>query len=188
VALKRLGIGIGIVLCLTASQAGAEGLYFDVAGFTSSIDSGAALREGVGERGWGFLAGGAYRLSPNLALGAELGGQYVKDEDVFTQQTTGGRRSSTTTLIEFAPYLGVRLPAGDRLQIGVNGGYGVLFARRTIENCSNCFTEDLDLDGGLYVEPMLLFGARDSLQFGATFRLYLGGDLKNYIGIRVVFP
>jgi hypothetical protein len=174
-----------------AMPAGAETDPFgEVALLTGSIDKDVARREGIGSRGWGAMFGAGIKMQNVLVLGIEGSAQYISDKDSFTQNTTGGLYSSTTTLYDVAPYVGLRAPMGKdaSLSVGANAGYSLVFGARTIDNCINCFSEDLSVDGGLYVEPVVTFGKSDGLQFGASFRLYLGGDVKNMIMVRVTKP
>jgi len=189
---KRFAVVCCVALSAAAAvPAGADtDLFGDVALLTGSIDKVVARREGIGTRGWGALFGGGVKVQNMLVLGLEGSAQYISDKDSFTQNTTGGLYSSTTTLYDIAPYVGLRAPMGKdaSLSVGANGGYSLVFGTRTIENCVNCFSQDLSVDGGMYVEPIVQFGKSDGLQFGASFRLYLGGDVKNMIMVRVSRP
>ena len=182
------GVVLGMLL-LAAAQAGAEiDPYGEFSLLTGSVDGVVARREGIGSRGWGGLVGGGLKFNRFAAAGLELTAQYVSDKNSFTQHTTLGTYSSTTTLLDIAPYAALRLPLGDSFRAGANGGYSLVFGTRTIENCINCFSQDLNVDGGLYVEPVISFGRDDHFQVGASFRTYLGGDMKNMIMIRLVKP
>jgi hypothetical protein len=177
------------VLVLSAAQASAEvDPYGEFSLLTGSIDGVVARREGIGSRGWGVLAGGGLKLNKLAGIGAEITVQYVSDNESFTQLTNQGTFSSTTTLVDAAPYLALRAPLGDSFSVGANGGYSLIFGSRTIENCINCFSEDLNVDGGLYVEPVAYIGKSGGFQFGASLRHYLGGDMKNMFMIRLVKP
>ena len=182
----------GAIVCavlLSASVANAEiDPYGEFSLLTGSIDSAVARREGIGSRGWGGLAGFGLKFNKMAGVGAELTAQYVSDNESFTQLTNQGVYSSTTTLLDIAPYVALRAPLGDGFSAGANAGYSLVFGTRTIENCINCFSEDLNVDGGLFVEPVVYIGKADSLQFGASFRLYMGGDMKNMIMLRLVKP
>src|SRR5687768_10263088 len=90
-------------LVLSASTVSAETqLYGDLALLTGSVDSGVARREGIGTRGWGGSLAVSMRVQNIGVLGLEGSAQYISDKDSFTQRTTGGTFSSTTTLYDIA--------------------------------------------------------------------------------------
>ena len=176
------------VLLLATSPALAEtSLFGDLGLLTGSVDSAVARREGIGTRGWGGNLGFGVRVSDIGRVGVEASAQYISDKNAFTQLTTGGTFRSTTTLYDISPYAGLRAPLGN-VRAGANVGYSLIFGTRTIQDCINCFSEGLNVDGGLYVEPAVAFGRPDSLQFGASYRVYLGGDAKNMIMLKVTRP
>jgi hypothetical protein len=59
--------------------------------------------------------------------------------------------------------------------LGLNVGASATISRRSIDNCTDCQVDKLDIPGGAFVEPTLLFGRR-SLRLRVTDRVYLGGD------------
>lgn len=59
----------------------------------------------------------------------------------------------------FSALTGVRTALGATpLAIGVNGGYSLATTRRSIDKCIDCQVDKLDIPGGAFVEPVLLFG------------------------------
>jgi len=178
---------VGILMLSASSVAAETDLYGDFALLTGSVDSAVARREGIGTRGWGASLAVGMRVQNIGVLGLEGSAQYISDEDSFTQLTTGGTFSSTTTLYDIAPYAGLRAPLGG-VSAGANLGYSLVFGTRTIEDCINCFSEGLNVDGGPYIEPVVSFGKPDGMQFGVSFRKYLSGDMKNMLLLRVTRP
>jgi hypothetical protein len=62
----------------------------------------------------------------------------------------------------------------------------MIVSERTISNCSNCYSEDIDIDGGPYAGAALGLG---SDRVGVTFRYnqYLEGDdgIESTLGLSV---
>ncbi|RZA06065.1 MAG: hypothetical protein EOO68_05660 [Moraxellaceae bacterium] len=63
----------------------------------------------------------------------------------------------------------------------VRGGYsGIFSSERSISNCDNCYSEDINIDGGAYG----VLGVGRSLGYlnvGVQFQQYFSGDLNNAI-------
>jgi outer membrane protein with beta-barrel domain len=178
---------VGVLLWAASPVMAETDPFGDFGLLTGSVDSVVSRREGIGTRGWGANVGVGLRMNDVARVGIEASAQYISDNNSFTQLTTAGNFRSKTTLYDIAPYVGGRAPVGNA-SVGANVGYSLIFGTRTIENCIDCFSEDLNVDGGLYVEPAVAFGKPDRLQFGAAFRLYLGGDAKSMILLKVTRP
>lgn len=67
----------------------------------------------------------------------------------------------------------------------VRGGVsGMLYSERAISYCSNCYSEDIDIDGGVY--GVLGIGQTlGSLDLSLQFQQYLSGDLDNTIRLKL---
>jgi hypothetical protein len=129
----------------------------------TSFENEPARREGVRTPDLGFAFAYEMRFFHLLAaaVGGGLGG--TKDEKQFSQSTTGGTLPSSLLLHHWWLGVGASTPAvhyGDKLG-GTEGAMRVLagidgqWGRRTIDDCSDCRTESLNLDAGWFVEPAL---------------------------------
>ena len=96
-----------------------------------------------------------------FSIGGDIGIDYFEDEKEFTQMTTGGERESTI-IVPYASLLaGLKTPlilfsenSKGRFGFGINAGRTWVFnARRTIDNCADCYEEELDIDAGYFIEP-----------------------------------
>ncbi len=69
--------------------------------------------------------------------------------------------------------------------VTVRGGVsGMLYSERAISYCSNCYSEDIDIDGGVY--GVLGIGQTlGSLDIGLQFQQYFSGDLDNSIRLKI---
>lgn len=67
----------------------------------------------------------------------------------------------------------------------VRGGVsGMLYSERAISSCSNCYSEDIDIDGGVY--GVIGIGQTlGSLDLSVQFQQYLSGDLDNTIRLKL---
>lgn len=78
--------------------------------------------------------------------------------------------------------------ADGRTYITVRGGLSVMLAsERSISNCSDCWEEDIDIEGGLY--GVLGAGVRLGRSFllGVHYKQFLSGDIENAAGISLSY-
>ena len=142
-----------------------------------SIESASAARSQVGDRSYGLQLDAGVLVKRHLYFGVDLGGQFLRDQAQFTQNTTGGEKKSTANVTYFSGIAGARtgtlavIPAS----LGVNVGASATMSRRSIDNCSDCQVDKLDIPGGAFVEPTLLLGRRNA-RLRVSDRVYLGGD------------
>lgn len=109
-------------------------------------------------------------------------GQYVEDywDDVDYEE------SDANAVMVFAEY-GPKYRFGrDNLTfVTLRGGIsGLLGSERAISNCSDCYSEDIDIDGGVYG----VIGIGQTLgrvDLGLQFQQYLSGDLDNSLRLKL---
>jgi hypothetical protein len=158
--------------------------------FTGSLDAAAAETQGTADRMWGGqlnLGITAYRV---LSLGVDAGFVGIRDRRSFTENTTGGDMESTVGGVLGSLVTGLGTPAlalaPDRaadLRLGVNVGYTLVGADRSITRCLDCSLERVRIHAGEFVEPTLqLFHGNGGLS--ARYRLYrAGADVRNALMI-----
>jgi len=190
----RVGVFCVIAVFLSVAVAGAQparkssaGFFADLTLVTSQIESGAADQARIGSRGIGGLMGFGVHLKDVVVIGASGEYQYVKDNDPFGNDTTGGYMTSSTGLYDFSFYGGLRTPflgnaTGARL--GVNVGRSWFGGRRSIGNCIDCDEESLNVGGGMYYEPLIIIGKRHGMNFSASYRIYgKDSDVRNMLTV-----
>jgi hypothetical protein len=108
--------------------------------------------------------------------------QYVEDYwgDIDYAQ------SDANALTLFAEY-------GPKYRFGINnesfvvvrgGATAVLFSERAISGCSNCYAEDIDINGGLY--GVLGIGQTlGMLDVSLQFQQYFSGDIDNSFRLKI---
>ena len=150
---------------------------FGISGGSLSIESASASRSQVGDRSYGLQLDAGVLVKNHFYFGVDIGGQFLKDHAQFTQNTTGGEMKSSASVTYFSALAGARtgaLPAVP-LAFGLNLGASATISRRSIDNCSDCQVDKLDIPGGAFVEPTLLLGRRNA-RLRASDRVYLTGD------------
>lgn len=150
--------------------------------FTSAVNPIAADSAGVGHRAYGLQLTASAVTYGILSLSAEGGMVIMSDEAAFTENTTRGEMTSGVTALIGTisaglrtPSLALEGPSPATLSAGVNAGHTFLSVARSISNCSDCHSEDLNIGAGSFWEPMVTLGLpRYSLY--ARYRTYMGGS------------
>lgn len=112
------------------------------------------------------------------------------DEGTFSQDTTGGYKSSDASGMPIYGELGYKRFFGpnDKTYVTARAGMSVMVAsERSISNCSNCYEEDIDIDGGFY--GLLGAGVRlgQAWALGVHYKSYFTGDIENAVGVNVSY-
>jgi len=158
-----------------------------------AIDSEAAAEQWIEDSATAIGGAAEYYSSKTentLVLGASVllyhdnaeFAQYVEDYWGDVDYT----ESDATAFMLFAEY-GPKYRFGqDNMSFfSVRGGVsGILASERSISNCSNCYSEDIEIDGGVY--GVLGIGQTlGSLDLSLQFQQYLSGDLDNTIRLKL---
>jgi hypothetical protein len=158
-----------------------------------TIDSQAAAEQWIEDSATAIGGAAEYYSSKTentLVLGASIllyrdnaeFAQYVEDYWGDVDYT----ESDATAFMLFAEY-GPKYRFGqDNMSFfSVRGGVsGILASERSISNCRNCYSEDIEIDGGVY--GVLGIGQTlGSLDLSLQFQQYLSGDLDNTIRLKL---
>lgn len=152
-----------------------------------NIDKKVAAEQGVDDYFTAF--GGAaeyYTNDSNMTLSLGLSIIFYDDNDEFRQEVEDWwgdsyyRRSDATggqAFVEYGPKY--KFGANDQSFVVVRGGLsGIFMSERSISSCRNCYSEDIDIDGGLY--GVLGIGHKlGYFDLGVQFHQYFTGDLDN---------
>jgi len=117
----------------------------------------------------------------NFTVGANL--YMFDDNEGFTNNTTGGVKSSNAMGVGIFGDIGYRLKANSKLTFIPKAGYeAMISSERSISNCLDCDEEDIDIDAGIYAEIATRFHLKNS-DLQVRFRQFLDGDegLENAI-------
>ncbi len=158
-----------------------------------AIDSEAAAEQWINDSATAIGGAAEYYSSTSentLVLGASVllyrdnaeFAQYVEDYWGDVDYT----ESDATAFMLFAEY-GPKYRFGqDNMSFfSVRGGVsGILASERGISNCRNCYSEDIEIDGGIY--GVLGVGQTlGSLDLSLQFQQYFSGDLDNTIRLKL---
>lgn len=158
-----------------------------------SLNSEKAVQEGIEDSALALGFNADY-FSDGL-MSASLGTAWVMYDDnrEFSQQVevVGGfddgdiqtADSEASAFLIYADF-GPRFTFGDSSYFSAKAGFATFFAsERAIGNCSNCFSEDIDIDGGAYIQTALGHSF-DRVSIGFVYNQYLDDDKGVSDGIR----
>ncbi len=160
-----------------------------------ALDGDAAVEQRIEDDAWGIGFTADYDNGRFLtSIGLDL--VNYGDDASFTQRTEdtfGNERNSESDAsgvlasIAFGPLW--KLGKDQSVTTFIQGGFGHMFSSsRSISNCSNCFSEDIDIEGG----PFAKFGVlknTGSIAIGVSYYQYLGGDgLQNSLNFVLSTP
>lgn len=155
---------------------------------TLNIDSKVAREQGVDDAAFVF-GGTAEHSRTDSILSFLLGLDFVSYDDNynFSQDTNKGEKSSSASAMlayaEFGPKIHFGADQSNYLitRVGLSTLFG---SERSIDYCSNCYSESIDIDGGPYgvVGIGHSFG---NFAIGLQYQQYFSGDLDNSLRFNV---
>lgn len=110
-------------------------------------------------------------------------GQYVED---YWYGDVDYEESDANAFMLFAEYgPKYRFGQDNMTFVTVRGGIsGILASERSISNCSNCYAEDIEIDGGVY--GVIGIGQTiGRLDLGLQFQQYFSGDIDNSLRLKL---
>lgn len=126
-----------------------------------SLDKIVAQTQGISDRGYSI--GGNFSGYFNSYFKYGVGGSFViiSDDRKFSQEVeniNSGRQSTQTSSVNGGMLngeLGVEYRIGEHNQhaSGLMLGYHLISIERGIDNCGNCYSQDIDLDNSFYLKP-----------------------------------
>ncbi|WP_100658180.1 hypothetical protein [Alteromonas flava] len=165
---------------------------------TINIDEATALSQGVEDTAYFIGFTGNY-LQNNwiTTLGMDI---VVYDDNAeFSQVVVGdglfndgdvSTESSSANGILLSVATGYQWVFGERADVSfaLQGGFSqMLYSERSIDYCSNCYSEDIDVDGGLFVQATLM-KHNESIDVGLFLQQYVSGDgVDNALGAHLRF-
>ncbi len=68
------------------------------------------------------------------------------------------------------------------------GGYATMLdSERSIDNCSDCYSEDIEIDAGAYAQVGVGVNLARFFTLGVYYKTYLSGDMEDAAGLRFSF-
>jgi hypothetical protein len=185
-AVLALAITGGEALHAQDSIPARKPFVFGITANAMSIDQATAGTQYVGQRSWGMQIDAGLLVKHHLYLGVDFGPQMLSDRASFTQSTTVGDLESSATLVYFSALAGPRtgafqlIPGMPPVALALYGGVSTTKTERSIDKCVDCYSEKMDIPGGSFVQPTLMFGAGRA-RLRLSDRVFVGGK-----GIRSV--
>lgn len=158
-----------------------------------TIDKKAAAEQWIEDDAFAIGGAAEYYASDSentLSLGASF--IFYRDNAEFSQYVEdywgdeGYEKSDANAFMLFAEY-GPKYRFGqDNMSFfSVRGGVsGILGSERSISDCSNCYSEDIEIDGGVY--GVLGIGQTlGAVDISLQFQQYFSGDLDNTLRLKI---
>lgn len=161
-----------------------------------TFDERKAAYEGVDSEANAILLEGEYFFDNHLSTVVGVG--YLKYDDNYkftqtTQSVYGGGTDdsgSTASAIPLIFDVGYTRFYGDStpVYVTVRGGLNYLLASdRGIENCVDCYSEDIELDGGVFAQLGAGINLGRSFTLGLYYKNYMSGDMEDAVGLKLSF-
>ncbi len=162
----------------------------------TSLNSDNARKEGIDEEAMSYGFYGNYHKGQLLT---SLGLDFVSydDNEGFSETVIqqGGwddgdisRRSSDASAFLLSAAFGPKFYLGEQQSTFayLQGGYGLLtYSERSIGSCSNCSSEDIDIEGGVFANGGIKTNL-GAISVGVDYRQYLSGDgLENAFSLTI---
>lgn len=155
---------------------------------TMNIDSKTAKEQGVGDSAWAIGLAAEHYIGKSfltVALGVDFIG--YDDNYSFSQKTNKGNKKSDASAALMYIELGPRITFGkdnSNYFIAHAGASKMLSSDRGIGYCTDCYSENIDVNGGLY-GALSIGRTFDHFDLGLQFQQYFSGDLDNSLRLRI---
>jgi len=174
----------------TFDPAGSWAFNFGVEQVSFDKEQAASPDAFIDDSATGLILEGEYFFRSHYS--ATIGIEFLQYDDnaSFSQDTTGGYKDSDASGMPIYGEVGYKRFFGpnDKTYITARGGMSIMLSsERSISNCSNCYDEDIEIDGGFY--GMLGLGVRlgDAWALGVHYKNYFTGDIENAVGLTVSY-
>ncbi len=157
---------------------------FNVAVGQVSLDEETSLREGVEDSAF-YMRFGWEGQSNKFVYGAGMSAYVYSDNEGFEQLVEEydgdiSRADSSAVAINLFFEGGYSHAVNEAVSFeGIAGFEPTISSERSIGNCTNCYEEDIDIGGGLYISPRVRFGGENTFSFLLAYHQYLTGDVDN---------
>jgi hypothetical protein len=170
--------------------------FFNASVETVSIDEEIAALEGIEPDAISINLDGEYYFNDSVSASVGLGFLQYDDNEEFSQLTQsvyGGDvdSSSSTALgipllfdVGYTRFYGNSIPTYATLRGGLTY---MLESERSISNCDDCRSDNIEVDGGLHVAAGFGFNLFSSFTLGFYYKNYLSGDLEDAVGLKLAF-
>ncbi|MBK8945062.1 MAG: hypothetical protein IPM32_07275 [Ignavibacteriae bacterium] len=167
------------------------GGFFNLGMQTSSVKKNVSIEQGFSNNFYGFSLG--LGIFQNIFLaGINFSGDLPKDKKPFINNTTQGEKESQVQLTQLSFYGGIispKLTFTEQSKIFFTGFFtlGNMWAfgeERYINGCIDCDEEELNVNGGIYLDPEIYF-VYDFVGLGFGYKYFITGDYENKFRINL---
>lgn len=173
------------------SDSGGGALYI---GFGSlNLNPVKAYEQGVGDTAWYLKGAFSVETRDNLLFSLGLSGYFYEDYEYFYHEMEdhwGDRWVETSDASSFNLFgeIGYRLDIDSHLSIDLVAGYEkILASDRSISDCYDCYSEDIDFASGAYVSPRINYVSDSGLLLGLSYQSYASEDLESAVTFSIGF-
>jgi hypothetical protein len=167
------------------------GGFFDIGMQNSTVKREIAGEQGIPNNFSGLTLGFGV-IHDFYLMGLKFSGEIPDDKKPFINNTTKGEKESHVELMQLSLYAGlispkVYLSTVSELFMFGHLSFGNMWAfgeERSINGCVDCDVQELDLNGGIYLDPELyfIFGA---VGVGFGYRYFLNSDYINKLELKL---
>lgn len=194
--------GLSIILfslsfCVLAESEESSGGFAYLSFGQATLDSDKATQEKITDSAK-YLRLAGEGIKNNLMFGGGFSAYFYSDnadfsqyvQDQFGNQSTANSTADANNLFGEAGYT---LNISNNLRMDLLAGYEYIFtSSRSIDNCSNCTKEDINIKSGAYLHPRLSFqSTKDPSGFlyevGLSYAKSFTGDVKNVLMLTLGF-
>lgn len=174
----------------TSSPITHQGSWY-VGGGYIGLDSEATDPQGIGSGGFTIDMGYSGSLSNGFMYNLGLYMPFFSDDEKFTQRVEdqfGDRKTEDSSITSWGilAEAGYRFTLNEKTSFGLSAGFRSLSADREIANCTNCYSEGLDLEGGAYLRPALFFN-NPTIDVEIAAMTFFTGDMTNGVMLNFHF-
>ena len=118
--------------------------------------------------------------------GAGISGYLYSDHAGFSQNTTDGNKDSGATALNGYLEGGYKYSVNKNINFSILAGYEHVFASsREIGLCSNCYSEDIDISAGIYIQPRATYIWDNGWYVNASYSSYTSGDVDSALFLTI---
>ena len=155
-----------------------------------NFDSPVALQEGVEDDAFYWKLGAEYQEN-NFIIGGGLSSFSYSDNESFSQEVEdafGDRSTEDSSANAYNLYVegGYQFEFGPGFSLAILAGIElVLSSERSIDFCSDCNEEDIDLESGLYLAPRIAYQFSNNIFVSGTYQQHIQGDVENSVFLSI---
>ena len=157
-----------------------------------SLDAQKAAAEGI-KNSATYVKLGWETQNDSLLFGLGISGYLYSDYARFSQKVESnfGNKSTEKSSAESVNFYlegGYNFNLTEHIDLQALIGMEVVIqSERGIANCSDCYSSDINIDGGLYINPRIRFNTSEALNFYVGYHSYMSGDVNSALSLALSY-